>query len=159
MGGTQFLSDPTDQGNIVQSVLEGTGVGRYGKFGNTTGKFCAKVYDSYFNEEDETTITPGIPVNKKPLIAEVSQVEVQEEPEEIELENEVEETEEVNEDPTELEENTKKKKFKRKRKKLKLFGKNQKIRQQGGESEDMILDLDPSEIQQFVLGGYIVEEI
>ena len=121
-------------------------------------QFVSKVYD-YFNEEDDKNTTPVVQVQEKPLIADVSEVEVKEEPEEIEVENEVEETEEVNEDPTELEENTKKKKFKRKRKKLKLFGKNQKIRQQGGESEDMILDLDPSEIQQFVLGGYIVEEI
>ncbi len=162
MGGTQFLSDPTDTSNIVQSTLEATGVGRYGKFGNTTGKLVAKGNEYFNDDEDETNVIPDIipdikQEKEKPLIADADQVQVENEPEEINVENEVEETEEVNEGSTES-----KKKKKKKNKKVKpRTGWRQKIKsyQEGGESEDMILDLDPSEIQEYILGGYIVEEI
>jgi len=136
MGGTQFLSDPTDPTNITQSILEGTGVGRYGKFGNTTGKFGAKVYD-YLDEEDEIKVNNAI---NTAIIQDVENEDVE------------------NEDVLIAEKKKKKKKRKSKKTVRRIRGK--KIYEDGGEIDETIeLYLDPSQIQEYLLGGFVVEEI
>lgn len=158
MGGTQIASDPDDPTNVLFGTLEASGVGRYGKFGNYGGKLYAKG-DEFFGNDDEVRAGSSLELetNDKSTIPTTSEITEDNEKtiEEVgDNVDEIEETEDLNQD------NKKQPKYKKQRKR-RLF-KNKKIEdyQQGGLAQEVIeIEIEPEDIQKYLLGGYIIEEI
>ena len=135
MGGTQAASDPTNPWNLTKAGLEAGGIGRF-------GKIFPKLME---NEEDEIKVNNAINTA-------IDQ----------DVENQDIIDEKDNEDVLIAEKKKKKKKKKKRKDRPKTVRRirGKKIFEDGGEiDESMELYLDPSQIQEYLLGGFVVEEI
>ena len=153
--GFQFASDPTDEQNWLDAGLT-YGLGRPGitRYGT---RFFGKQDES--KDLFENTIEDGAQSTRNTTEQKLKNAEAinETEVENNEVENnEVEDIKEV-EDVNEV---IKKKKKKKKKQKTVRRIRGKKIFEDGGEIDESVeLFLDTNEIQKYILGGFVVEEI
>ena len=158
--GFQFGSDPDDPQNILDAGFT-YGFGPRG-FSRYSTRFFGKQDESkdLINEEDKSstsdaTVNVGTQKAQNINEAEIEDIEIEDDGIE---DTEVEDIEKV-EDVTTATKKKKKKKKKQKQKTVKRI-RGKRLFEDGGEiDESLELLLDTNEIQKYILGGYIVEEI